>query len=96
MEILPSLNSKGAAYFSCCTNISMDADISPGARILIGARFLPSAEFLLDARFFPSAKFLLDANISVYILGAYILYIFCILIKYAPIILLALMFQVLG
>jgi hypothetical protein len=32
-----------AAYFSCCASISMDADISPGARILTGARNLPSA-----------------------------------------------------
>jgi hypothetical protein len=32
-----------AACFSCCASISMDADISPVARILTGARILPSA-----------------------------------------------------
>jgi hypothetical protein len=41
LQILPSLNNKAvlqlAAYFSCCANISMDADI------LLGAKFLASA-----------------------------------------------------
>ncbi len=41
LQILPSLNSKafysGSAYFSCCANISMDANISPGEQILASA-----------------------------------------------------------
>jgi hypothetical protein len=44
-----------AAYFSCCASISMDADISPGTRILIGARILPSPYFSLGARNLPYA-----------------------------------------
>jgi hypothetical protein len=41
LQILPSLNSKafssGSAYFSCCANISMDANVFPGAKFLASA-----------------------------------------------------------
>ena len=66
MQILPSLNSKAffsrSAHFSCCANISVDADILPGTKDLKGAEFLPNPEFSPGAEFIPSAEFSPDTE----------------------------------
>jgi hypothetical protein len=68
LQILPSLNSKEfyslSAYFSCCANISMDANILPGAKDFRATKFLPSAMFLACAKFLPAVRFLAEFLLS--------------------------------
>jgi hypothetical protein len=66
LQILPSLTIRqfftGSAYFSCCANISVGANIFPCAKVLASAKDFGCAKVLASAKDFGCAKVLASAE----------------------------------